>query len=54
MAQKKSLQFSTWGILSSQTPQDWDGATIAPIYQIAPHSHSTTENLNQALDQLSV
>jgi len=40
-------RFDTRVIHSSQSPSDWQGATLPPIYQTAAHRHETAENLSR-------
>jgi len=47
MNQKGSYRFHTRLIHAAQSPQDWHGATLAPIFQTASHLHPTAENLSQ-------
>lgn len=47
MNQKKSYSFHTRVIHAAQTPQGWQGGTLAPIFQTASHSHETAENLSE-------
>lgn len=46
MKNKKSLDFHTRVIHTGQTPEAWDGSTLAPIFQTASHVHPTAENLS--------
>jgi len=46
MDSKKDYRFGTKVIHSAQSPEDWQGATLPPIYQTASHVHSTAENLS--------
>ncbi len=46
MPSNKSLRFHTRVIHAAQSPENWDGATIAPISQTASHLHPTAENLS--------
>ena len=41
-----SLRFDSQVIHAGQSPEDWQGATLPPIYQTASHSHPTAENLS--------
>jgi len=47
MSQKNSYRFHTQVIHAVQSPEDWDGATLPPIFQTASHQHPTAENLSQ-------
>jgi O-acetylhomoserine (thiol)-lyase len=47
MTQKSGYQFHTLVIHAAQSPEDWQGATLPPIYQTASHLHPTAENLSQ-------
>jgi len=47
MKQNGSYRFHTQVIHAAQSPGDWHGATLAPIFQTASHSHPTAENLSQ-------
>jgi len=46
MNSKKDYRFGTKVIHSAQSPEDWQGATLPPIYQTTSHVHSTAENLS--------
>jgi O-acetylhomoserine (thiol)-lyase len=46
MLQKKPKHFNTRVIHSSQTPENWEGSTLPPIFQTASHLHQTAENLS--------
>ncbi|MBW1642960.1 MAG: O-acetylhomoserine aminocarboxypropyltransferase/cysteine synthase [Deltaproteobacteria bacterium] len=46
MDSKKDYRFGTKVIHSAQSPEDWQGATLPPIYQTTSHVHSTAENLS--------
>ena len=48
MRKKKSYRFQTRVIHTAQSPKDWQGATLAPIFQTASHLHYTAEHLSQA------
>lgn len=41
-----TLRFDSKVIHAGQSPEDWQGATLPPIYQSASHSHPTAENLS--------
>ncbi len=47
MNQKKGYRFHTQVIHAAQSPQDWQGATLPPIFQTVSHQHPTAENLSQ-------
>ena len=47
MDKQKSYRFETQVIHAAQSPRDWQGATLPPIYQTASHAHATAENLSQ-------
>ena len=47
MKENNSHRFQTRVIHAAQTPQGWQGGTLAPIFQTASHSHETAENLSQ-------
>lgn len=46
MKSKKEYRFGTKVIHSAQSPGDWQGATLPPIYQTASHVHPTAERLS--------
>jgi O-acetylhomoserine (thiol)-lyase len=46
MNQKKAYRFHTQVMHTAQSPKDWDGATLPPIFQTASHQHPTAENLS--------
>jgi len=46
MNPEKEYRFGTKVIHCAQSPEDWEGATLPPIYQTASHVHSTAENLS--------
>ena len=48
MSQKDSYRFHTQVIHAGQSPQDWLGATLPPIFQTTSHLHPTAESLSQA------
>nr|HID57842.1 O-acetylhomoserine aminocarboxypropyltransferase/cysteine synthase [Desulfobacterales bacterium] len=48
MTEKGSYGFHTQVIHAAQSPEDWQGATLVPIFQTASHLHPTAENLGQA------
>jgi O-acetylhomoserine (thiol)-lyase len=47
MNKKQKYRFATRVMHVAQTPGDWQGATLAPIYQTASHRHPTAENMTQ-------
>ena len=47
MSQKKECRFHTRVIHAAQSPEDWQGATLPPIFQTASHRHITADNLSQ-------
>jgi len=47
MKTQKEYRFDTKVIHAAQTPQEWEGATLAPIFQTASHVHATAEDLSQ-------
>ena len=47
MSHKGSYRFNTQVIHAAQSPQDWQGATLPPLFQTAAHLHRTAENLSQ-------
>jgi len=47
MNQKDSYRIQTRVIHAAQSPDDWQGATLPPIFQSASHHHPTAENLSQ-------
>lgn len=47
MNQKQDYRFQTRVIHAAQSPEDWQGATLPPIFQTASHLHPTAENLSQ-------
>jgi O-acetylhomoserine (thiol)-lyase len=47
MRSKKTYQFETMIIHAAQSPQDWAGATLVPVFQTASHLHETAENLSE-------
>jgi O-acetylhomoserine (thiol)-lyase len=47
MISKTKHQFDTRVIHGSQTPENWQGATLPPIYQSASHVHETAESLSE-------
>jgi O-acetylhomoserine (thiol)-lyase len=47
MKKEHPYKFHTQVVHASQSPEDWQGATLPPIVQSASHRHSTAENLSQ-------
>ncbi|MBC8463779.1 MAG: PLP-dependent transferase, partial [Deltaproteobacteria bacterium] len=47
MKTQKEYRFDTKVIHAAQSPQEWEGATLAPIFQTASHAHATAEDLSQ-------
>ncbi|MBW1851012.1 MAG: O-acetylhomoserine aminocarboxypropyltransferase/cysteine synthase [Deltaproteobacteria bacterium] len=47
MANKDTYRFHTQVIHAAQSPEDWQGATLPPIFQTASHMHPTADNLSQ-------
>lgn len=47
MGQKKDRRFHTRVIHAAQSPEDWQGATLPPIFQTVSHRHVTADNLSQ-------
>jgi O-acetylhomoserine (thiol)-lyase len=47
MTQKKKRRFHTQVIHAAQSPEDWQGATLPPIFQTASHRHVTADDLSQ-------
>ena len=46
MNRKDAYRFQTRVIHAAQSPGDWQGATLPPIFQTASHQHPTAENLS--------
>ncbi len=46
MKNRNSYRFQTQVIHAAQSPEDWVGATLPPIFQTASHLHPTAENLS--------
>ena len=46
MNDKNALRFHTRVIHAAQSPGDWEGSTLPPIFQSASHHHSSAENLS--------
>jgi len=47
MAIKDPYRFHTQVIHAAQSPKDWHGATLPPIFQTASHMHPTADSLSQ-------
>jgi len=47
MNKKQKYRFATRVMHVAQTPADWQGATLAPIFQTASHRHPTAENMTE-------
>ncbi len=47
MTEKSSYRFHTKVIHAAQSPEDWHGATLPPIFQTASHLHTTADSLSQ-------
>jgi O-acetylhomoserine (thiol)-lyase len=47
MNQEKKYRFHTQVMHTAQSPKDWQGATLPPIFQTASHQHPTAENLSE-------
>ena len=43
----ENYRFNTRVIHEGQKPEEWEGATLPPIYQSASHAHETAENLSR-------
>lgn len=48
MDKSKTYRFQTKVIHSGLRPEEWQGATLPPIFQTASHLHPTAEDLSQA------
>jgi O-acetylhomoserine (thiol)-lyase len=46
MRSKKQHSFHTRVIHEAINPEDWEGATLPPIFQTASHHHATAENMS--------
>lgn len=46
MNEKNTYRFDTRVIHAAQSPGDWEGSTLPPIYQTASHYHPSAENLS--------
>ena len=44
---KKNLKFDTLTIHGAQTPSEWKGSTLPPIFQTASHKFDTAEELSE-------
>lgn len=53
MNEKTSYKFHTQVIHAAQSSEDWQGATLAPIFQTASHLHPTAENLSQTFSGMT-
>ncbi|MBW1805388.1 MAG: O-acetylhomoserine aminocarboxypropyltransferase/cysteine synthase [Deltaproteobacteria bacterium] len=47
MKEKEPYRFHTRVIHSAQSPEDWQGSSLPPIFQTASHLHPTAENLSE-------
>ncbi len=47
MVPDKEYRFDTLVIHGGQSPADWEGATLPPIFQTASHLHPTAESLSR-------
>jgi len=47
MGDTKRYRFNTEVIHACQSPEDWQGGTLPPIFQTASHVHRTAENLSE-------
>jgi len=47
MTSPQNYKFSTRVVHEAQSPEDWQGATLPPIFQSASHLHGTAENLSR-------
>ena len=47
MNPEKKYRFQTQVMHTAQSPKDWQGATLPPIFQTASHQHPTAENLSE-------
>ena len=48
MRPKKNYRFHTRVIHEAISPENWEGATLPPIFQTASHHHATAESLSMA------
>lgn len=48
MEKKEGYRLATRVIHEHLTPERWEGATLAPIYQTAAHEHETAESLSRS------
>lgn len=46
MSEKNHYRFQTRVIHAAQSPGEWEGSTLPPIFQTASHYHPTAENLS--------
>ncbi len=44
---ERNYRFHPRVIHAAQSSEDWQGATLPPIFQTASHLHPTAENLSQ-------
>ncbi len=51
---KHNYRFDTQVIHAAQSPQDWQGATLPPIFQTAAHWHPTAESLSESFAGLTI
>jgi hypothetical protein len=47
MNHERNYRFHTRVIHAAQSSENWQGATLPPIFQTASHLHPTAENLSQ-------
>ena len=47
MNKKQKYRFATRVMHEAQSPEDWQGGTLSPIFQTASHRHPTAENMTQ-------
>ena len=47
MDQNDSQHFDTLVIHAAQSPEEWEGATLAPLYESASHVHPSAEKLSR-------
>ena len=47
MTSSEDYDFNTRVIHSAQAPEEWQGATLAPIFQTASHRHASAEGLSR-------
>ena len=48
MKKKGTYRFHTRVIHNAQSPEDWNGATLPPIFQTVSHLHPTAEGLSES------